>query len=55
MLTQAPPSVTIARVTGAGDCFMAAHMVAERAGADRAAALETAILAAAAHVSGEGP
>ena len=53
--TQAPPPVTIARVTGAGDCFMAAHMVAERAGADRAAALEAAILAAAAHVSGEGP
>ena len=43
------------RVTGAGDCFMAAHMVAERGGKDRAAALEAAILAAAAHVSGEGP
>lgn len=55
VLTQAPPPVTIARVTGAGDCFMAAHMVAERAGKDRAAALEAAILAAAAHVSGEGP
>ena len=55
VLTQAPPPVSIARVTGAGDCFMAAHMVAERAGKDRAAALEAAILAAAAHVSGEGP
>ncbi|MFC0340198.1 PfkB family carbohydrate kinase [Paracoccus niistensis] len=55
VLTQAPPPVTIARVTGAGDCFMAAHMVAERAGASRAAALDAAIFAAAAHVSGEGP
>lgn len=55
VLIQTPPPVTIARVTGAGDCFMAAHMVAERAGADRAAALDAAIRAAAAHVSGEGP
>ena len=55
VLTQAPPPVTIARVTGAGDCFMAAHMVAERAGAGRVAALDAAIRAAAAHVSGEGP
>lgn len=55
VLTQAPPPVIIARVTGAGDCFMAAHMVTERAGAGRAAALDAAIRAAAAHVSGEGP
>ncbi|MDO5369965.1 PfkB family carbohydrate kinase, partial [Paracoccus sp. (in: a-proteobacteria)] len=55
VLTGQPPPVTIARVTGAGDCFMAAHMVAERAGVDRAAALDAAIRAAAAHVSGEGP
>lgn len=55
VLTQTPPPVTIARVTGAGDCFMAAHMVAERAGANRAAALDAALRAAAAHVSGEGP
>lgn len=55
VLTAQPPAVTIARVTGAGDCFLAAHLVAERAGADRAAALDAAIMAAAAHVSGEGP
>lgn len=51
-LTAAPPQVTIARVTGAGDCFMAAHLVAERSGADPAHALEAAVAAAAAHVSG---
>ncbi len=51
-LTAAPPRVTIARVTGAGDCFMAAHLVAERNGADPARALEAAVAAAAAHVSG---
>lgn len=51
-----PPPVRIARVTGAGDCFLAAHIAAERSGADRAAALQAAVSAAAAHVSGqEGP
>jgi len=55
VLRQAPPAVTIARVTGAGDCFMAAHLVAERGGSDRVGALDSAILAAAAHVSGDGP
>ena len=39
-------------MTGAGDCFMAAHLVAERSGADPARALEAAVAAAAAHVSG---
>lgn len=55
VLTQSPPPVTIARVTGAGDCFLAAHLVAERSSADRADALNAAIAAAAAHVSGAGP
>ncbi|NHF72318.1 PfkB family carbohydrate kinase [Paracoccus xiamenensis] len=48
-----PPPVTIARVTGAGDCFLAAHLAAERAGLDRMQALTRATQAAAAHVSGK--
>ena len=43
------------RVTGAGDTFMAAHIVAERRGATRDAALDAAIRAAAVYVSGEVP
>jgi sugar/nucleoside kinase (ribokinase family) len=43
----------VARVTGAGDTFMAAHIVAERRGVTRAAALATALAAAATYVSGE--
>ncbi|MGD9918450.1 MAG: PfkB family carbohydrate kinase, partial [Paenirhodobacter sp.] len=35
VITAAPPPVLVTRVTGAGDTFMAAHLVAERAGADR--------------------
>ena len=49
----APPQVLVTRVTGAGDTFMAAHIVAERQGADRAAALSRALAVAAAYVSGE--
>ncbi|WP_134726791.1 PfkB family carbohydrate kinase [Paracoccus luteus] len=52
VLTAAPPRVTVARVTGAGDCFLAAHLVAEHGGADRQAALDAAVAAAAAHVAG---
>ncbi|MFD1795971.1 kinase [Paracoccus aurantiacus] len=48
-----PPVVTIARVTGAGDSFLAAHLAAERAGHARDTALERATHAAAAHVSGK--
>lgn len=48
-----PEKVRVHRVTGAGDAFMAAHLVAERAGADRPAALDTALRAACAHVAGE--
>jgi sugar/nucleoside kinase (ribokinase family) len=52
LLTDRPPRVPVARVTGAGDSFMAAHIVAERRGADRQAALGAALRAAASHVSG---
>ncbi len=48
-----PPPVMVARVTGAGDTFMAAHIVAERGGADRLTALSAALRAAATYVSGE--
>ncbi len=48
-----PPAVLVARVTGAGDTFMAAHIVAERRGAARALALQEALQAAAAYVSGD--
>jgi sugar/nucleoside kinase (ribokinase family) len=53
VLTDRPPPVAVARVTGAGDSFMAAHLVAELRGADRQAALGAALRAAAAHVVGE--
>ena len=53
ILQATPPQVMVARVTGAGDTFMAAHIVAERRGADRTAALATALQAAATYVSGE--
>lgn len=48
-----PPEVMVTRITGAGDTFMAAHIAAELAGADRAEALTRALGAAAAYVSGE--
>ncbi len=48
-----PPQVLVTRVTGAGDTFMAAHLVAERAGRDRKTALAEALAAAAAYVSGD--
>ncbi len=49
----APPPVLVTRVTGAGDTFMAAHIVAEARGAAREAALSEALRAAADYVSGE--
>lgn len=52
ILTARPPEVTALQVTGAGDTFMAAHLVAERGGADRAGALAAGLAAAAAHVAG---
>lgn len=53
VIADAPPSVPVARVTGAGDTFMAAHIVAETRGADRTAALGAALRAAADYVTGE--
>jgi sugar/nucleoside kinase (ribokinase family) len=55
VLTDRPPEVPVARVTGAGDSFMAAHLVAELRGADRQAALGAALRAAADHVSKDVP
>lgn len=52
-LTYAPPAVTVARVTGAGDCFLAAHLAAELANQSRETALARAVTASAAHVSGK--
>ncbi len=48
-----PPQVLVTRVTGAGDTFMAAHLVAERRGAGRQDALDEALRAAAIYVSGD--
>jgi sugar/nucleoside kinase (ribokinase family) len=53
VITDMPPAVMVTRVTGAGDTFMAAHIVAEQRGATRSAALSQALLAAADYVSGE--
>lgn len=48
-----PPKVLVARVTGAGDTFMAAHMSAELRSVPPQEALEQALQAAARYVSGE--
>jgi len=53
VIASAPPAVLVTRVTGAGDTFMAAHLVAERRGSARDKALEHALIAAARYVSGE--
>lgn len=53
VLTATPPQVMVTRVTGAGDTFMAAHIVATRSNATRQAALDRAITAAADYVSGD--
>ena len=53
VIVDRPPPVMVARVTGAGDTFMAAHIVAERAVADRPTALARALAAAATYVSGD--
>ncbi|TNC67583.1 PfkB family carbohydrate kinase [Rubellimicrobium roseum] len=55
VLTQIPPEVLVTRVTGAGDTFMAAHIVAEREGAGRDEALSRALRTAALYVSGDNP
>ena len=51
--TAQPPEVLVTRVTGAGDTFMAAHIASEVQGMAPQAALERALNAAAAYVSGE--
>lgn len=48
-----PAKVEIMRVTGAGDAFLAAHLIAEQAGSDRQTALNIATQAATDHVSGK--
>ena len=53
LVAERPPEVLVTRVTGAGDTFMAAHIVAELRGAARAEALSLALDAAAAYVSGD--
>ena len=53
IITGTPPQVLVTRVTGAGDTFMAAHIVAEQRGAARDEALAQALRAAADYVSGE--
>lgn len=54
-ITLIPPRVQVARVTGAGDTFMAAHIAADLGGASRHDALKAALHAAATYVSGEPP
>lgn len=53
VITATPPQVMVARVTGAGDTFMAAHIVATRLNIPRQEALNRAIIAAADYVSGD--
>jgi sugar/nucleoside kinase (ribokinase family) len=53
VITAVPPQVMVTRVTGAGDTFMAAHVVAEQRGASREKALHQALRTAADYVSGE--
>ena len=53
IISQTPPQVLVARITGAGDTFMAAHIAAESRGADRKTALNNALKSAATYVSGE--
>lgn len=54
-LTLPPPPVTVRRVTGAGDVFLATHLAAESRGLDRSAALLHALNAAALHISTPQP
>lgn len=55
VVTAVPPEVVVTRVTGAGDTVMAAHIIAERQGRSGQDALERALAAGAAYVSGEAP
>ncbi|MCB1368415.1 MAG: kinase [Rhodobacteraceae bacterium] len=51
MISARPPAVPVARITGAGDALMAAHVAAEFSGANPEAALAKALDAAAAHIA----
>jgi len=53
IITDHPPQVKAGRCTGAGDTFLASHIVSERTGKSRAEALASALEAAAIYVSGE--
>ena len=55
VLTAEPPQVLVTRVTGAGDTFMAAHIAASLQGQSAEVALNSALRAAAAYVSGDVP
>jgi sugar/nucleoside kinase (ribokinase family) len=55
VITAHPPQVAATRVTGAGDTFMAAHIVASLHGMDRKAALTAALTVAASYVAGNDP
>jgi fructose-1-phosphate kinase PfkB-like protein len=55
VITASPPVVEARRITGAGDTFMAAHIVMTRRGIPREAALPRALACAAAYVSGRDP
>ena len=51
VLTALPPQVNVARVTGAGDTFMAAHIAAEARGLRGVFAVEAALGITAAYIS----
>lgn len=53
VISQTPPPVSVTRVTGAGDTFMAAHIAAELRGLAPDPALYDALNAAALYVAGE--
>ena len=53
VISDTPPPVMVTRITGAGDTFMAAHIVADQRGDTRPQALAAALHAAAIYVSGE--
>lgn len=53
LISKTPPEVVVTRITGAGDTFMAAHIVAEAKGAPPEMALTQALEAAATYISGE--
>ena len=55
VITASPPPVAVARITGAGDTFMAAHIRACAQGSPRASALSAALDAAAIYVAGGTP